>query len=988
MAEIVTKNEAFFTELLSPSAAKWSAGVAFDRSNGLPLDQWSVFQTEAKAIEYLSNAKAYPGQVIAYADAEGSMVACVLSQNAEGTALELKQIGVIPTGAGAVSVTADGEISVNVDGTTIKIVDGKLAATLRDADNKSIEIANNKISMHDFGKAYYEYVPEVKDEEGNVTKEASYNRVEVSDSKVWKAGLEPKVVTENGELVIGWFEPNPTTVEGINNQVAAVQGTVADLEVSVGAPSSEDSEATGLYKEVEDVQTEVEELVDVVGSSDDSLNEDVQTIWAHVNDHADRLESLEGIDHELYALAADLEAEAKRADEAEKANAAAIKAIADDYLKAEHIANMATDAEVEAAVKVEADRAKEAEQGLQNQINLIMNNPDTENVINSINEFTQYIEEHGDIAEGFRSAIAEIYTPAEGETAASGLLVDEIARAEAAEGALSGRIKALEDTNHDFTAADEALKSDLEGQIALKADKTALESAVETLEAADSALSERIAANESALAAEGSVAKAIEAAKQAAISAAATDAATKAGTAKTEAIADADAKLALKANAADVYAKTETYSQAEVDALLEGIQAGSSESAASVNTKLEALKKALNSEVYGNEEGTGDSRIDTAEAKLATIANGAQVNVLESVVVANAEGEATALLTAKFDADAKKVTLNDSGLQAAITAVETKANNAGAAASTAQSGVEANTLLIQANADKIEALLGVDEQYSKDIAALQAHDAEHKGQYEALVELVTEHGETLADWASSKATTENLNAAIERIAKNETDIAGLGNTKLDKSEFETYKTSVIGTPAADKTIVQMIADAQAAATYDDTQVKADIKKNADAIVDITKEGGAIATAVAAEAAIARAAEKKNADDIAAINAVLNTVDNEDTITSLKELAIWVEEHGQEASKMAEGISDNKEAIEAINNETTGILALAKSHSDANLATAKGYTDAEIAKIHSVDDDTIKLKDNKAYVAKVSTDVLVQGESELVFCAGNATGYIQ
>lgn len=92
--------------------------------------------------------------------------------------------------------------------------------------------------------------------------------------------------------------------------------------------------------------------------------------------------------------------------------------------------------------------------------------------------------------------------------------------------------------------------------------------------------------------------------------------------------------------------------------------------------------------------------------------------------------------------------------------------------------------------------------------------------------------------------------------------------------------------------------------------------------------------------------------------------------------------------MAEGISDNKEAIEAINNETTGILALAKSHSDANLATAKGYTDAEIAKIHSVDDDTIKLKDNKAYVAKVSTDVLVQGESELVFCAGNATGYIQ
>lgn len=57
-----------------------------------------------------------------------------------------------------------------------------------------------------------------------------------------------------------------------------------------------------------------------------------------------------------------------------------------------------------------------------------------------------------------------------------------------------------------------------------------------------------------------------------------------------------------------------------------------------------------------------------------------------------------------------------------------------------------------------------------------------------------------------------------------------------------------------------------------------------------------------------------------------------------------------------------------------------------IATAKDYTDKEIAKIHSVDGDTIKLKDNKAYVAKVSTDVLVQGEQELVLCGGNAFGF--
>jgi hypothetical protein len=46
---------------------------------------------------------------------------------------------------------------------------------------------------------------------------------------------------------------------------------------------------------------------------------------------------------------------------------------------------------------------------LQTQINTIMNNPDTEGVINSINEFTQYIEDHGELAEGFRTSINDIY---------------------------------------------------------------------------------------------------------------------------------------------------------------------------------------------------------------------------------------------------------------------------------------------------------------------------------------------------------------------------------------------------------------------------------------------------------------------------------------------------------------------------------------------------------------------------------------------------
>lgn len=111
---------------------------------------------------------------------------------------------------------------------------------------------------------------------------------------------------------------------------------------------------------------------------------------------------------------------------------------------------------------------------------------------------------------------------------------------------------------------------------------------------------------------------------------------------------------------------------------------------------------------------------------------------------------------------------------------------------------------------------------------------------------------------------------------------------------------------------------------------------------------------------------------------------------MKELATWVEEHGNEAAEMSKTISANAEAIEAINDANDGILAKAKAHSDANLATAKEHAESAAAaveaKIPGVDDKTIKLAENKAYVAEVSTDILVQGNLELVLCGGNASGF--
>lgn len=88
---MATRNEQFFIDL--GKGASWAAGVAFQRSNPLPLDKYSVFETEAKAIEYATtSAVAYPGQVIAYVD-DGKMAVCVLAQTADGASLELQPIG-------------------------------------------------------------------------------------------------------------------------------------------------------------------------------------------------------------------------------------------------------------------------------------------------------------------------------------------------------------------------------------------------------------------------------------------------------------------------------------------------------------------------------------------------------------------------------------------------------------------------------------------------------------------------------------------------------------------------------------------------------------------------------------------------------------------------------------------------------------------------------------------------------------------------------
>lgn len=101
------------------------------------------------------------------------------------------------------------------------------------ADEKSISIKDKVITLKDFGVKYYKFVAATGSEETGDYVAAHYEAQLVDDSNPWVEGLEPKVVEENGELILGWFQPNSSTIEGITDQVLTLQDRVDDLAVEV-----------------------------------------------------------------------------------------------------------------------------------------------------------------------------------------------------------------------------------------------------------------------------------------------------------------------------------------------------------------------------------------------------------------------------------------------------------------------------------------------------------------------------------------------------------------------------------------------------------------------------------------------------------------------------------------------------------------------------------------------------------------------------------
>lgn len=132
---------------------------------------------------------------------------------------------------------------VFADGTTL---DQKMENVTVIVDGTSITQDSNTgvIGLVNYGDKYWRWDETTED----------YVLQTVDTEHPWKSGLTPRVYNENGNFVIGWYEPNPNTAEGVATDLTAVKQDVAALQTLVGKIGTNNEPSTGLVSRVESLE--------------------------------------------------------------------------------------------------------------------------------------------------------------------------------------------------------------------------------------------------------------------------------------------------------------------------------------------------------------------------------------------------------------------------------------------------------------------------------------------------------------------------------------------------------------------------------------------------------------------------------------------------------------------------------------------------------------------------------------------------------------
>ena len=239
------------------------------------------------------------------------------------------------------------------------------------------------------------------------------------DAKGAAAAVDGKLTAHANEAAATYETKEDATAKAteakgyVDTEVAKVQGEVDALEALVGA-LPEGTDATTVVGYIDAKTTGIASDTTVT-----AIDNRVKAIEGDYLKNADK-EELAGDIADVAALigGTEVSVQIENAVKAERERAEGIEA------------GLRTDVDA-----IKADYLKNADkEALQSQIDLIMNNPNTKDVADSINEFTAWVTEHGTIAEGMRTDINKNKDD----------IAAEALRATGVEGGLDTRLQAVE----------------------------------------------------------------------------------------------------------------------------------------------------------------------------------------------------------------------------------------------------------------------------------------------------------------------------------------------------------------------------------------------------------------------------------------------------------------------------------------------------------------------------------------------------------------
>ena len=725
---------------------------------------------------------------------------------------------------------------------------------------------------------------------------------------------------------------------------------------------------------------------------------------------------------------------------------ARVKAIEDDYLTSSSIANMATDEEVEAAVKTETDRALAAEKALGERIDGVdgkfsgyvatgdfetFQAQNTQNIAdaksgaettaaNALAEArTAISKEIDDDVKVAKDRADAAYTLAETKLDAEDYAADKIALNAAIEAAqkagddaqatidaflssedVDDTVNTLKEIKIELDKLGEAV--DLEEQFAAKADKTVVEGIDSRVQAIENApyvkkselddVDAKFASYTNTEALEelldGKQDVIPEGTYDAYGSATAAGNDAKAHAESVAAIAKQEAIDAAATAAAGIYAtKTELDElETDLDARLDVLEA------------YEHDTYATKAELQAHEEAAVAAYATKDElAPVTQTANNASTEVanlktrFDEIVAVG--GEPNAINTIKVNGTAQAITdktvdiavptkfsdiTDDSGFDARITA----AQSAATAAQSAAEGAQASANAAQNEVDTLETEVGGIQtvvaghttsigDHATRIGALEQADIAHATEYNTLNGIVSGHTAAIATKAEQTAVDSVIASAAANTSAiktiNETTIPAI-NTEVAKkaNSADVYtKTEIdnlVGKTSEGKTLISMVEEISATVTGNDVAVRKLIADETDRATKV---------------------EADFETRIAQMETFWDAADDDQIINKLAEIVNYIESDTSGALDMAADIQANTEAIAAINNEDTGILAIAKEYVNDSIGAIPAAT-ADVLGLVKYDNNTIKKNEsNQLYVAKISTDILEQGELELVLNGGTA-----